>query len=91
MCLTILVQSVPSNNENFEQMARKQKIKKVCLESANNPIAVNGYLGSYLIAQKPPLILCWNHKGPFTNYADLFLPFLTPLHPHHPLSLPEND
>ena len=87
MFLTFLVQPVSSNNANFEQMARKQKIKKVCLESANNPIAVR----SYLIAQKPPLILCWNHKGPFTNYADLFLPFLTPLHPHHPLSLLDND
>ena len=87
MYLTFLVQPVSSNNANFEQMSRKQKIKEVCLEYANNSIAVN----SYLIAQKPPLILCWNHKGPFTNYADLFLPFLTPLHPHHPLSLLEND
>ena len=87
MCPTILVQSVPSNNANFEQMARKQKIKEVCLKYANDSIAVK----SYLIAQKPPLILCWNHKGPFTNYADLFLPFLTPLHPHPPLSLLDND
>ena len=82
-----------SKNVFYEQMVRRQKIKEVCLEFANDPgelqsLDVTYFRGrspnfsqtiqrnSYLIAQIPPSILCYNHKVASSTWMSTFAKLL---------------